>query len=115
MGRSPSSLTPFGRRFQAELATQGLGVRTLARRIADREGRPERVESIRRQLRRYLTDVDPAVPSAPNRWVIEDALGLERDTLADEDEEDELVDVLMAKLVKGLRPLVVELAQAVAA
>lgn len=78
----------FQVKLQAELDRRGWGVRTLARKMGAGQT-PERVESIRRQLRKYLRGASPVVPSAATRHAIEDAFGdLERDSLKpDADDE----------------------------
>lgn len=75
----------FKDKLQAELDSRGWGVRTLARQMAN--GRPERVESQRRQLRKYL-EPQPVMPTQMTRHAIEDALGVERDALKPDDEEE---------------------------
>lgn len=75
----------FSARLRRELDSRDWGVRTLAREIATRRQQPERVESLRRQLRKYL---DGTQPSPANRRLIEEALGLERDALKDDDDEE---------------------------
>lgn len=87
MGATQAEAGQFGRKLRAELDRRNLGVRTLARTLAQRANAPDRTESIRRQLRRYL--YEPVQPTAATRWEIEDALGLERDTLAADDEDEE--------------------------
>lgn len=67
----------------------------MAREIASRRQQPERVESLRRQLRKYL---DGTQPSPANRQLIEEALGLERDSLKDEDDDEES-DTLLQRLI----------------
>lgn len=84
----------FSTRLRRELDSRGWGVRTLAREIASRRQQPERVESLRRQLRKYL---DGTQPSPANRQLIEEALGLERDSLKDDDDEES--DPLMRRLI----------------
>ena len=81
--------TPFGNKLRRELDTRNWGVRTLARAMADKANQPERTESIRRQLKTYLTTMNPSRPEAASRHAIEDALGLKRDALKDDDEESQ--------------------------
>jgi hypothetical protein len=82
----------FAEKFRGELDSQQVGVRTLARRLANRYGSPapRNVESIRRRLNKYLRE--GVTPTAPTRHDIEAELGLERDSLKpDDDEEDHLM------------------------
>lgn len=69
-----------------------MGIRTLARAMhrqqLDRGGTPRKIESLRRQLNTYLRDHAPSTPRAAFRHEIEDALGLERDSLKDDEESD---------------------------
>lgn len=92
MGVKSNTPTPtaFGRKLRTELTQREWGVRTLARALAARDNSPDRVESLRRQLKRYLSAVDPVRPSAATRHAIEDALGLKPDALADDDDEGHL-------------------------
>jgi transcriptional regulator with XRE-family HTH domain len=73
----------FAERLRREIDRQNLGVRTLARRMTDR---PERVDVLRRQLSKYLRGDHQ--PSVETRHAIEEALGLEHDALADEEDEE---------------------------
>lgn len=83
----------FKQKLRAELNRQEVGVRTLARRMHEiqppRPEGPRSIESIRRQLKSYLTDGPNLVtPTAETREWVEDALGLERDSLKDDEEGD---------------------------
>ncbi len=106
----------FSQKLRAELNARDWGLRTLARAMAARENAQGngRVESLRRQLKRYVTDANPVLPSAASRESIEDALGMERDSLkADEDDEEaaallrlpfiDLLTVLVQKAVAEQR------------
>lgn len=89
MGHTETASRSFRQKLRSELTQRGWGVRTLARTMADREGVPTRTESIRRQLKRYLSDSQPINPTVATRRSIEEALGLERDALqSDEDDEE---------------------------
>lgn len=79
--------TPFGNWLRGELDRREWGVRTLAREMANRANKPERIESIRRQLKTYLTETSPATPETASRNAIEDALEVERGTAPGDDEE----------------------------
>lgn len=79
--------TPFGDKLRKELDRRGLGVRTLAREMATQAEQPNRVESIRRQLKTYLTTQNPSRPETASRHAIEAALDLKPDALKDDDEE----------------------------
>lgn len=79
----------FAEKFEAALAERrerepGFGLRTLARTLARDESE---VETIRRRLHKYRPKPNrggagEVAPTAPTRWEIEEALGLERDALA---------------------------------
>lgn len=90
MGASATTQT-FGMKLSAELERQDVGLRTLARRLERREGKtPEanlsRVESIRRSLNLYVHK--GRTPTNAFRYEIEAELGLDRDALKpDEDDE----------------------------
>lgn len=86
MGQSETIHRSFRQKLRAELDQRGLGVRTLARQMAEKSNTPARVESIRRQLKRYLSEQDPVSPTAATRHSIEDALELDRDSLSDDGE-----------------------------
>lgn len=72
----------FGAWLREELDRQGMGARTLARRIDP--GHPERV---RRTINRYLSG-DTTRPSAPMRRAIADALGCRVADLPRDDDEE---------------------------
>jgi hypothetical protein len=84
-----ASAHTFRDKLQRELQRRQWGVRTLAREMATSAGQPDRVESLRRQLRKYLSTRDLVVPTVGTRHAIEDALQLERDALQDDDEESD--------------------------
>lgn len=94
---SPTAYTQSRRRefakvFRAALEEKNLGVRTLAGQLANGDARLRETE--RRALNKYLAG--KAVPETGRRERIEDELGLERDSLkVDEDEES---DSLLADL-----------------
>jgi hypothetical protein len=76
----------FGGRLRVELVARNMGVRTLAKQLA---ADPTRVEAVRRRLNKYVHE--GVTPGVAARHEIESALGLERDALkpdADEDEAD---------------------------
>ena len=88
MGRA-ANLKPrrtFQQKLLHEMKEQGLGVRTLARRVS-RSTDPKQVEGVRRRINRYVHD--GMTPTPPNRHDIEDALGLERDSLKGDGEDEE--------------------------
>lgn len=95
-------------KLRAALDSRGWGVRTLAREMARRAEQPHRVESLRRQLKRYLSATDTVVPSTATRHAMEDALESERDSLkADADDSEEAAEPMaqfMAPLMHALEP-----------
>ncbi len=91
MGIAEQSTPPRStqQKLRASLDSREWGVRTLARAMADGRGQPQQTESIRRQLKRYLSATNPVIPSTATRVEMEDALGDPRDSLlADEDEAE---------------------------
>jgi hypothetical protein len=74
------------------------GLRTLARQLANDDGR--QAEIIRRRLHKYRPPKGGGaaiVPTAPTRWEIEDAMGLPRDALRpDEQPASSMVQELLA-------------------
>lgn len=80
----------FGQKLKRELTSREpvMGARTLARQIARKHGGS--VEDRRRAIVRWLQG---ATPMTRNREIVEDVLGLRRDSLKgdDEDEESDLV------------------------
>jgi hypothetical protein len=81
----------FADKFEMALAEKraeqdGYGLRTLARTLAKDD--PKQTEIIRRRLNKYRPKKPPnagpaeVTPTAPTRWEIEEAMGLERDALA---------------------------------
>lgn len=87
----------FAQKLRAEIRQRdepkgSFGLRTIARLIHEQQKargqEPRPVESLRRQLRTYVQESSPAAPRAANRHEVEDALGLERDSLKDDEEAD---------------------------
>lgn len=78
----------FSQKLKRELDARGMGARTLAKEIARRHGGS--VEDRRRTIIRWLQG---ATPVTRNREIVEDVLGVQRDSLKgdDEDEESDLV------------------------
>lgn len=73
----------FPRKVQTELKRQGIGIRTLARRM-----NPDHPEQARRNLNRWIHE--GIKPSPPNRVAVAVALGVREDTFSsEEDEEDD--------------------------
>jgi hypothetical protein len=87
MGTTKTSQT-FGQKLRKELDSRGMGIRTLARTVVDKEpaaeNRDRRVDNVRRQIREYLNGVTPTPRS---RHIFEDALELDRDALQGDDED----------------------------
>jgi hypothetical protein len=73
------------------------GIRTVARAMA--KGDRDRVETIRRLLNKYRGKADgrkaEVTPSEPTRHEIEAAMGLERDSLKPDGDDDEEADPAM--------------------
>lgn len=106
MGHTTTHPRSFGQKLRAELDRREWGVRTLARAMANRDNTPARVDSLRRQLKRYLSETAPVTPTPGTRRAIEAAMELEDGALkADTDDDEE--DVLEA-----LRPLALLLSRA---
>jgi transcriptional regulator with XRE-family HTH domain len=93
MAVAPKPRSTFGDQLRHELYRQGLSLRKLSRRL-DAEN-PERA---RRNLSRWVAGHHR--PSAANRALIADALGVPREQFADADDEEE--DQEMADLVHAL-------------
>lgn len=91
--------TKFSGWLRGELEQRDMGVKTLARKLAEQhpEGVSEQsVESYRATLRRYLHR--RVVPQTPMRQAIAEALGVSVDEMPsaeDEAEDDELADLLV--------------------
>lgn len=95
----------FGRKLQGVLAERKMGANTLARLISRKYG--GKVEDRRRTIIRWLRG---ATPLERNRHLVEDVLGVPRDSLKGEDDDEEsdpdeselvvseLVDVLIDAL-----------------
>lgn len=96
----------FVRRVRAEMTTQELSIRALARRMD-----PENLNRARRNLHRWLDE--GITPSRASRAEVAVALGIPESEL---DPDDEEADQLMAPLVRAIRDLVrAEVRQAVEA
>lgn len=94
---SPVSQT-FSTRLRAELDARNIGARTLARMIVAEHGGT--LEDRRRTIVRWLSG---ATPVKRNREIVEDVLGLSRDALrGDEDEEHLLSPVVLQLDVEAL-------------
>ena len=99
MGKISTPQVPrtFAAKFEAALQSRNVGVRTLARRIVDKQGVPagtdygKRVDNVRRQLNSYrgIGHQSPIVPREAMRHLIEDALEMKRDELEPDDEEED--------------------------
>lgn len=76
----------FGEKLDAELVSRAIGRRTLARQLSEGRGGRQSVDTLRRLLHKYLRG--DVVPTPASRHEIEDALGLERDSLKPDDDED---------------------------
>jgi hypothetical protein len=90
MGKQTLVKRTFAEKFAAALAEKQVGKRTLARQLsASREGR-QSVDTMRRLLNKYLRT--GVVPTEVSRHEIEAALGLDRDTLKPDADDDEEAD-----------------------
>lgn len=82
------------------LADKKVARRELARRLAagHPEGvTPQTIETYRRAIYRYLDERDPMIPNAQTRNAFADALGVPRDEVpAEDDEEPDLEAALQA-------------------
>lgn len=79
---------------RAEMNRQGLGARTLARRIVGPDAGVNELDNMRRSLRKWL--LPKHSPSAANRDKVADALGIDRELLAEPDPaEDERFAMFM--------------------
>lgn len=123
----------FAEKFEKALsekkdADETYGLRTLARKMAKDD--PRQAEIIRRRLHKYRPKngggAAEVAPSAPTRWEIEDAMGLERDALAPERKSaaakakatrfaDTLDEILRARAVEVFEEELARRTQAVAA
>lgn len=74
----------FSEKLNGELKSRGMGARTLAKLLSARHG--QTVENRRRAIIRWLQG---HTPLAENRHLVEDALGLERDSLKGDDEDED--------------------------
>lgn len=90
-------MTTFQTKLAAELASRGMGYRTLAKLID-----PENVESHRRTIRRWMKGAQQ--PNRASLDSVTDALGLERGSLdPDPDEEDLLAPLMREVLVAAFQ------------
>lgn len=74
----------FGEKLRAELNSRNMGARALARMLAQQRGGT--LEVRRREVLRWLQG---ATPLERNRHIVEDVLGLPRDSLKGDDEDEE--------------------------
>lgn len=74
----------FGDKLGAELKARNMGARTLAKELSGRYGGS--VDVRRRTIIRWLRG---ATPVARNRRIVEDVLGMPRDSLRGDDEDEE--------------------------
>lgn len=88
---------PFSTKVFSELKRQGLGIRTLARRMD-----PEHPERARRNLNRWLHE--GIRPSPANRIAVAVALGIREDEFSsdEDDEEDAELHAALAQLTRVL-------------
>lgn len=102
----------FGEKFEKALAEKRAeddkyGLRTLARKLADND--PHQTEIIRRRLNKYRPPKGGGAaevsPTAPTRREIEDAMGLERDSLAPDREAVAARMAADAEFLQELAPL----------
>lgn len=83
----------FAQKLRAELVARGMGVRTLARALD-----PDHIERQRRNVNKWLRGT---VPTQSSRDAVTDALGLERGSLDDDEEDDPAMRALRVH-VEGL-------------
>jgi hypothetical protein len=100
------SRTKFSVWLTAELDTQSLSLRGLARRIADKEATTS-TETVRRTLIKYVHEA--RWPREPMRRAIASALNVDPDSMPTEADEDEdaALQALMRdpEFLKKLKPL----------
>jgi hypothetical protein len=84
MSTSVTGKRTFGQKLSAELGSRGMGANTLAKAISKQHG--GKVEDRRRTIIRWLRG---ATPVARNREIVEDVLGMKRDSLKGDDEDEE--------------------------
>ncbi len=81
MGTTEQQSRTFASKLRGELDRQGLGVRTLAKRID-----PANPERTRRSLNKWLAGEHR--PSAASRLAVAEALGVPSEVFSEDDEED---------------------------
>lgn len=74
----------FGSKLKAELVSRNMGARTLARAISQEHGGS--IEDRRRAVIRWLRG---GTPVEMNRHIVEDVLGVPRDSLKGDDEDED--------------------------
>lgn len=79
----------FSIKVATELKRQGMGIRTLARRLD-----PEQPERARRNLNRWIHE--GIKPSPANRVAVAVALGVREDAFADDEDDEEDAEMLAA-------------------
>jgi len=99
MATRPLSTTPFATWLNSELKRQELSVRGLAKRMASRNGftgleLSQEVERHRRNLSRYR--YDGIIPTEQNRVLVAEALGVSKDEMPSDDEDEEAASPLTA-------------------
>lgn len=99
----------FSQKLASALQAKKWGARTLARGIVDYTGGPQHgedrkraVEGFRRAIIRWLQG---ATAEPANRHLVEDVLGLERDALRSDDEEDEDLMAVLQTSLEDVRQL----------
>lgn len=97
MGAHRNGNGSFSNKLRTELTRQGLGVRTLARKMD-----PAKPERARRSLNRWLNE--GIAPSPANRVAVAVALGVPEDSFSaeDDDEEDAELHQALADLTRVL-------------
>jgi transcriptional regulator with XRE-family HTH domain len=95
MSHRPSSRKTFARQLREELSRQKLGIRTLARRMD-----PERPETARRSLYKWLGGEH--LPSRASREAVAVALGLPEDHFSADDDEEDALEPLTRDILAAL-------------
>lgn len=100
MGRNGNG---FAKTLTAEMKSQGVSIRGLARKLAGPEATHSQLEIQRRNLNRWIHE--GIKPSPGNRAAVAVALGVSKETFADEDDEEdsELASDLYAAIQAILR------------
>lgn len=94
----------FGKVVRSEMKRQGFGTRTLARKIVGAGAPLNQIDNMRGQIRDWIAVPPKHSPSRQSRIRVADALGIARELLvSDDDEEDH--QAMLAELGRIARKL----------